>query len=67
MAARFIRLVQSTGDLIFVRPETIMAFGSGHGYQPGSWITLWGTSDRFHIRETVQEVATLLTPTEGPY
>lgn len=63
MAARFIRLLSSNGEEMYVRPEAIMAFGIGSGFPHTSWIILWGTSYEFHIniRETCQEIATLLT------
>ena len=63
MPARFIRLVVATppqAEEMFVRPETIMAFGNGPGFAPGSWITLWGTGTRLPVRETCQEIAALL-------
>jgi hypothetical protein len=63
MAARFIRLVLASGNSneLFVRPETIVAFGSGPEAYPGSWIILWATEVKMYVRETCQEIATLLT------
>jgi hypothetical protein len=61
MAARFIRLVSYHGEEMFVRPETIMAFGPGTGKPNTSWLVLWGANDKWFVRETVQEIAVLLT------
>lgn len=61
MAPRLIRLTATTGDEVFIRPEVIAAFGKGVGFPSSSWLRLWGDSGMIYVRETCQEIATLLT------
>lgn len=67
MAARLIRLTQTTGEEMFVRPEVIQAFGQGHGFPSAAWIMLWGSDHNHYVRETVQEIAHLLSNGAPPH
>lgn len=55
--AAFVKMTQSTGDVVFINPEHVARFREA---APGQTLILFAKDDTVTVRERIQDVAAML-------